>query len=120
MTSEKNDKTFVESLKKIMDESEVHMDPHVRMRLRAARFKALEALEVPVPWYARFPRWATAGSLVTAVALVLTLSLWNYQEQNNIPSGQVEDLELLTNKEQLELYKDLDFYRWLESSDHTG
>jgi hypothetical protein len=120
MTSEKNEKALVESLKKIMDETEAQTEQHVRRRLRAARFRALEALEVPVPWYARFPRWATAGSLVTAVALVLTLSLWNYQEQNDIPSGQVEDLELLTNKEQLELYKDLDFYRWLESSDHTG
>lgn len=120
MTSDKNEKTFVESLKKIMDESAAQTDPHVKMRLRAARVRALEALEVPVPWYARFPRWATAGSLVTAAALVLTLSLWNFQEQNNIPTGQVEDLELLTNKEQLELYKDLDFYRWLESSEHMG
>jgi hypothetical protein len=120
MTTEKNEKAFVESMKKIMDETETQTEPHVRIRLRAARFRALDVLETPVPWYARFPRWATAGSFVTAVALVLTLSLWNYQEQNNIPSGQVEDLELLTNKEQLELYKDLDFYRWLESSDHTG
>ncbi|MHC1697006.1 MAG: hypothetical protein AB9919_02850 [Geobacteraceae bacterium] len=120
MTSENNEKALVESLKKILDDTETQTDPHVRMRLRAARFRALEALEPPVPWYARFPRWATAGGLVTAAALVLTLSLWNYQDHFKIPSGQVEDLELLTNKEQLELYKDLDFYRWLETSEHAG
>jgi hypothetical protein len=120
MTSENNEKAVVQSLTKILDEAEAQTDPRVRMRLRAARLKALESLESPVPWYTRFPRWATAGGLVTALALVLALSLWIPKEHCIIPSGQVEDLELLTTKEQLELYKDLDFYRWLETSDHTG
>jgi len=120
MTSENNEKALVQSLKKIMDETEAQTDPRIRIRLRAARFRALDALESPVPWYERIPRWATAGGLVTAMALVLTLSLWTPKVQYKVPSGQVEDLELLTNKEQLELYKDLDFYRWLETSDHTG
>jgi len=120
MTSENNEKVLVESLKKILDETEAQTDPFIRMRLRSARFRALEVLESPVPWYSRFPRWATAGGLVTAMALVLTLSLWTSKEHFNVPTGQVEDLELLTTKEQLELYKDLDFYRWLETPDHTG
>jgi hypothetical protein len=60
------------------------------------------------------------SGLVTAMLLVLTLSLWKSGENYIIPSGQVEDLEILTTNEQLELYKDLDFYLWLETSDYTG
>lgn len=120
MTSDNSEKAFVQNLKKIMDETETQTDPRVSMRLRAARVRALESLESPIPWYARIPRWATAGGLVTAMALVVTLSLWTSKVHYTTPTGQVEDLELLTNKEQLELYKDLDFYRWLETTDHTG
>jgi len=120
MTSEKSEKALVQHLKKILDETEAQTDPRIRMRLRSSRIRALETLETPVPWYARFPRWATAGGLATALALVLTISLWTSKEHYNVPTAQVEDLEILTTKEQLELYKDLDFYRWLETSDHTG
>jgi hypothetical protein len=120
MTSEKSEKALLQSLKEILDETEAQTDPRIKMRLRSARLKALESLESSVPWYARFPRWATAGGLATALALVLTLSLWTSNEHYKVPTGQVEDLELLTTKEQFELYKDLDFYRWLETTDHAG
>ena len=120
MTSENSEKVFVQGLKKIMEETETQIDPHIRNRLRSARIRALETLESPIPLSARIPRWATAGGLVTAMALALTLSLWLPKAHNTLPSGQVEDLELLTNKEHLELYKDLDFYRWLETTDQTG
>jgi hypothetical protein len=120
MTSENSEKAFVQSLKKILEETETQTDPRIRMRLCSARVRALETLESPIPWYAHIPRWAMAGGLVTATALVLTLSLWAPKANYSVPSGQVEDLELLTNKEQLELYRDLDFYRWLETSDHAG
>lgn len=120
MMSEKDEKALVQNLRKMLDETEAETDPRIKMRLRAARLRALDALETPVPWYARFPRWAAAGGLATALALVLTVSLWTSKEQYNVPTGQVEDMELLTTTEQLELYKDLDFFRWLETSDHTG
>jgi hypothetical protein len=120
MMSEENDTAFVQKLREVLDETEAQTDPRIRMRLRSARLRALEALETPLPWYARFPRWVTAGGLATATVLILTLSLWTSSDHSTVPSGQVEDLEILTTQEQMELYKDLDFYRWLETSDHTG
>ncbi len=120
MTRGENEKAFVQGLRQVLNETEVQTAPHVRMRLRSARLKALEALEKPLPWYARVPRWATAGGLATAMVLVLSLFLWTSNNTTYVPTGQVEDLEILTTQEQLELYKDLDFYRWLETTDHTG
>jgi len=118
MMTEEHDNAFVDGMRKLLNESETQTDPRIRMRLRSARLRALEAAEVPVPWYLRFPRLITAGTLATAA--VLAVSLWIVAERGNLPSGQVEDLELLTTKEQIELYKDLDFYRWLETSEHAG
>jgi hypothetical protein len=118
MMSEEHDNAFVDGMRKLLDESEAQTDARIRMRLRSARLRALEAAEEQVPWYLRFPRLITAGTLATAV--VIAASLWIVAERGHLPTGQVEDLELLTTKEQIELYKDLDFYRWLETSEHAG
>jgi hypothetical protein len=118
MMSEEHDNAFVDGMRKLLDETEPETDSRVRMRLRSARLKALEAAEEQVPWYLRFPRLITAGTFATAV--VIAVSLWIVSERGNLPTGQVEDIELLTTKEQMELYKDLDFYRWLETSEHAG
>jgi len=54
------------------------------------------------------------------MVLVIAVSLWLSSGNNSLPVGQPEDLEILTTNEQLELYKDLEFYRWLESKDKAG
>jgi len=118
MMSEENDKVFVEEMRRLLDTTEAQTDPRVRMRLKSARLRALDAAAEQVPWFLRFPRLVTAGSLATAA--VIAVSLWILAGRGPVPINRVEDLELMTNKEQIELYKDLDFYRWLETSDHAG
>lgn len=118
MMSEEHDKVFVDGVRRLLDATEAQTDPGVRMRLKSARLRALDAAAEQLPWYLRFPRLITAGSLATAA--VIAVSLWILSERGPLPAGQVEDIDLLTNQEQIELYKDLDFYRWLESSGHAG
>lgn len=118
MMSEEHDKVFVDGVRSLLDANEAQTDPRVRMRLKSARLRALDAAAERLPWYLRFPRLVTAGSLATAA--VIAVSLWVLAERGQLPAGQVEDIEILTTKEQMELYKDLDFYRWLESSEHAG
>ncbi|HOI14838.1 MAG TPA: hypothetical protein PK036_00710 [Geobacteraceae bacterium] len=120
MSGEEKDRVFAERMRKLLDESAVRPDEQTRMRLRSIRLKALEVAEQGMPWYLRFPRWVTAGGLATAMVLVIAVSLWMGTGRNALPVTQVEDLDILTNNEQLELYKDLDFYRWLESADNSG
>jgi hypothetical protein len=120
MTGEEHDTAFAERMRKLLDESAAWPDAQTRMRLRSIRLKAIEVAEQPLPWYLRFPRWVTAGGLATAMVLVMAVSLWIAAGRNTLPVDQVEDLDILTNTEQLELYKDLDFYRWLESTDNAG
>jgi hypothetical protein len=120
MTGEERDTAFAERMRVLLDESAMRPDDQARMRLRSVRLKALEVAEQQVPWYLRFPRWVTAGGLATAMVLVMAVSLWMAAGRNALPVDQVEDMDILTTNEQLELYKDLDFYRWLESTDNSG
>lgn len=120
MKSEERDQVFAESMRKLLDESTPLPDEGTRMRMRSMRLKALEVAELKCPWYLRFPRWVTASGLATAMVLVIAVSLWLSSGNNSMPVGQPEDLEIMTTNEQLELYKDLEFYRWLESKDKAG
>jgi hypothetical protein len=120
MIGEERDTAFAERMRKLLDESAMQPDDQTRIRLRSIRLKALEIAEQQTPWYVRFPRWVTAGGLATAMVLVMVVSLWIAAGRNVLPVTQVEDLDILTTNEQLELYKDLDFYRWLESTDNAG
>jgi hypothetical protein len=54
------------------------------------------------------------------MVIVMALSFWQDSDRRSQTAGPVEDLEIMTTHEQLELYKDLDFYRWLETVDNAG
>jgi hypothetical protein len=120
MTNRENDDAFVDRLRGLLEDGEAPVDERIRMRLRSARIRALEAAEERQPWYARFPRWVTAGSIATLVVIIMAVSFWVGKGGSIIPQDQVENIDLMTQKEQLELYKDLDFYRWLETDSHAG
>jgi len=120
MNSEEQEKAFVDEIRNLLGENGSQNDAYVRMRLRSARLKALEAVQDTLPWYLRIPRWVGAGAVAAAMVLVIAVTLWMSAERRALTAGQVEDLELLTTHEQLELYKDLDFYRWLENNGNAG
>lgn len=120
MKSNEREQAFVDRVRGVLLESEAQTDARVKMRLQSARLKALDAAQDPAPWYERFPRWITASGVATAVVLVASVTLWVSTEQWNRPSDQMDELEILTTKEQLDMYKDLEFYRWLETPEHAG
>lgn len=118
MIKEDHEKAFVDGMRRMLEECETATDARIRMRLKRARLMAIEAADEQIPWYLRFPRLMTAGTLATAA--IIGVSLWIMAERGGLPNGQVEDLEIITSHEQIDMYKDLDFYRWLENSDHAG
>jgi hypothetical protein len=120
MNGNRQDDNFVDGVRTVLRESESQLDSATLLRLRSSRLKALEMAAASAPWYARFPRWVTAGGLATAAVCLATLSFWFTADQRDLPVAQVEDVEILTTQEQLDLYKDLDFYRWLEESERAG
>ena len=68
-----------------------------------------------------FPRWRdTAGGLTTVASHGVAVSLWFGGSRQNLPLRQPDEVEILTAQEHLELYEDLEFFRWLAAEDSRG
>ena len=65
--------------------------------------------------------WLTSNRmlLATSMSILLAVSIWLIQTPGNhhLP---MDDLPLLTATEDFELYRDLEFYQWLEYEREQG
>jgi hypothetical protein len=111
------EKKIVESIRGFLDESAESLSPEVRLRLQEARYRAVNAAGKKPRFYS-FPRWITVGGLATATTAVLAVFFWFNVPSVEIPAKQVEDFEILTSKEQIDFYKDLDFFLWLAAKEN--
>ncbi len=89
------------------------LDRHTRDALRAARLAALDGRRpagsrrrIPVPAYA-------AAAFAT---LLLVVGAWLYPQLRDpgLPEAEVDDLVVLTDEDELELFEELEFYVWYE------
>jgi len=104
--------TVVAAAKQALDASVANLPPQIARRLSLSRQQALAGtIRTHRPWLA-FPRWVTAGGLATAAVALLTVSLWVAVPRPQ-PRALDEELDRVVNKEQVELYEDLEFFRWL-------
>lgn len=97
-------------LRQALDQRVEALDAATRTRLRHGRQAALAAARPE----RRFPGAAPllAGGLALALLLVGVLA-WRAWQTPPVPPA-LEDLEMLASGEELDLYRDLDFYLWLE------
>lgn len=106
-------------IKAVLDAGLGQLDPSITARLREGRLKALEQAERP-PFVQRLlvghPR-QLAGFATAAVLLAMVLN-W-YPSRSPMPEFQAEEMEMAAQQGNLEMYKDLEFYRWLAQNDAT-
>lgn len=113
MSSEKLEKELVERIKNVLDEGVEKLDDETLLRLQRIRLNALEEAGGKRGWIFSLPRWVTAGGLATAAVVVVAVSLWIAAPRQNRLSKNVEDIDILAAQEHIEIYEDLEFYRWL-------
>jgi hypothetical protein len=103
-----HDERFTRNLKKTLDAGAEQIDAATLARLRAVRREALHA-GAPRPW-----RWALpAAGMATVAAIALTV-YWLPQEVT--PGAASFEEAALLQAEDPELYRDLEFYEWLEQA----
>jgi anti-sigma-K factor RskA len=108
----------VEKIRTELDAGAENLAPETLLRLREARFNAVaEAERKRARWFS-LPRWATAGGLASLAVMVVAVSIWVSASRQTLPARQPEDVEILTAHEHLDMYKDLEFYRWLADLDN--
>ena len=108
-----DERDFIRSIVRKLDEETDQLPPAVAGRLRDGR---LRAIGVPQGRWFRYrivPRWVTAGGFATVAVLVAAVSIWYGGHRNSTQVSNPDELEIASAQEQLELYEDLDFYRWL-------
>lgn len=112
---------FVDKLRGALDEGAETLDDATLARLQHARRQALQQGgqqrgPISTGWIAR---WIPATGLAAAMAVLVATTLWMAIPQMDLPS--VEEIELLTSNENLELLDELEFYQWLdEDVFHAG
>ena len=106
--SRDEDQTFVNGIKSTLDQSQQSLDAITLARLKAARMTALEGGEHKFGWLTQNQMF-----LATAMSILLGVSVWLIQTPGN-GSLPMDDLPLLTATEDFELYRELEFYQWLE------
>jgi hypothetical protein len=115
MSEDRRDDAIVRRARQVLDRQVEALDETERARLRAARLRALDALDEGRPLATR-RGLAAAGA--GALGLMLVTSWWIRHPAPELAAADgLEDLDILAAADDLELYDDLDFYRWLAESE---
>lgn len=109
MTDDKEAR-FIAAAKAALDHSTQQLDELTIARLRAARHKALAARPRRLAWLA-------AGGLATAALTATLVAFLLFTPAVSPPVTGLEQFDLLSENDSLDLYRDLEFYRWL--AEHT-
>jgi hypothetical protein len=109
---------MVETARAAFRESVAALDAGTLARLSAARARAVEQAKVRATFWRR-PAW---GLPLSAAAIVLAaviggLVWWNLNVQPKVPfaASNGEDMAIVLSNDNLDMYADMDFYRWLQA-----
>ena len=105
MTDNKESR-FIAAAKAELERSAQQLDELTIAHLRASRRKALEARPRRLAWLA-------AGGLATAALTATLVAVLLFAPATAPPVSGLEQFDLLSENDSLELYRDLEFYRWL-------
>lgn len=128
MTHKTSEREFLGAVKSTLRRSEDNIDALTQARLRAARHRAVaKHQENPRGLFSNILalEWLHHRQLMLSAAMSLTivgalLLFFNLQQPQSRLTPMLEDIELLSSSDDLELYQDLDFYVWMEDEQISG
>jgi hypothetical protein len=112
-SNENGEREVVQIVREALDRGVTKLDSRTADRLRRIRVTAVEQAGAGRPRWFAVHRWATASGITAFALLVVVVSLWVSVPRQIQPPGQVDDIEILAAKEHLDIYEDIEFYRWL-------
>src|SRR5512137_1307964 len=104
---------FFEKASQSLLATEDRIEANTLSRLREARRRAVEAAGARGRGFFRIPNWARIGGVATAAAAVLVFMIWFDTPKQDLPVKSPDELEIVLNADNMDLYEDLDFYEWL-------
>ena len=110
---QKKETRFITAVKRELDRSAEALDGLTLARLRGARLRALDAQPRP-------RRWLITGGLATATLSAALVAVLLFAPGAAPPLAGLEQFDLLSENDNLDLYEDLEFYRWLAVRTDAG
>lgn len=106
--SKQNEDDLNARVKQGLDDSVRDLDANTLSKVRQIRFQAIEKANV------KKTDWSgvMSGALATACVMVFTVAI--LLKTPAIEPVSVDDFELISSSDNLELFEDLEFYEWLE------
>jgi hypothetical protein len=117
MNAKDPEKLFLEKAQGLLNQGSENLESQTERRLEEIRALALNAADEERSRFLLPRRWVLVGSFAMATLAVAGLFFWLNTSTETLPRGQIEDLEIITSQERLDLYQNLDFYRWLGSKE---
>jgi len=118
MNAKDPEKLLLEKAKDLLNLGVESLGPQTERQLGDIRIRALSAAEEKRPGSFSPRRWVMVGGLAAATMAAVALFFWLSPSPESLPTGHVEDLEIITSKERMDLYQNMDFYRWLETTEN--
>ena len=113
--SETEDNKLETGIKQALDNSVDLLDAETLSRIRQVRARAVAKAETgSFNWFG-----VMSGAVATACVMVFTVMLL-FKSPAVVPSIPVDDIELISSSDSLELFEDLEFYEWLEDHELAG
>ena len=108
MSDTKNTDNLIENVQTSLDSSIDDIDAATQSKITQARYRALEqAVE-----NRRASWWMPVTALASICILVIVVSLFSHTPEAQL--DPVQDFEMISNIDDMELIEDMEFYEWLE------
>ena len=113
---------FVVQAHATLDDSLNHLDTRTTARLQAMRKQTIAEYREKGKGAQPRQRWLVPATALaaTVVVAVLAIGRWQQNASDHNIMANLEDMSLLTDKEDLELYEELEFYQWLADEQSTS
>ncbi|MFO0707127.1 MAG: hypothetical protein U0412_09760 [Nitrospira sp.] len=109
------DREFVAHARRLLDRTAADVDQATALRLQRARLAAVTSSPRRTAWRP----WAVG--VVAASLAAVGVFLWLQQPAPQQHTAVLlDDFELVTSEENVELAEDLEFYHWLADDDQAG
>jgi hypothetical protein len=113
-----HEQSFIEEVRKTLNDATETLDARTRTKLTQVRNRALETGRKP--WKRRLA-WPAGAVLATAFFLYLVVQQFERSPFIASEADVLNDMGIISNREGLDFYRDLDFYYWLSlENEHAG
>ena len=113
MNAKDPEKHFLDTVQELLNHGTENLESRTERRLEEIRARALSAADEKRSGFLPPRRWVLAGSFAMVTLAAAALFFFLSPSTAPPPPAQLEDLEIITSRERLDIYQNLDFYRWL-------